>query len=127
MITTIFFETSFNSAHFLPMVADGHKCRRVHGHTYRVRITVGGKRGDDGFIVDYEVVRRAWAPFFDMLDHRTLNDVPGLANPTCEIIAEWIACGMAAAIKPARIVRVEVSETETCGATVEFGRDSDGA
>jgi len=121
MVTKIFFECSFNSAHHLPHVPDGHKCKRLHGHTYRVRIICGGEVGPDGFVVDYDVVRKAWGQLFPLLDHVTLNDVPGLSNPTCEVIAEWIACAMAPAVKPAHVVEVEVRETESCGAIVAFG------
>lgn len=121
MITTIFCEFSFNSGHWLPLVAEDHKCRRQHGHTYRVKITIGGKVGPDGFIVDYDVVRKAWEPLFAMLDHRNLNDVAGLDNPTCEHIAAWIAAAMWPAVKPAHVVEVMVRETETAGATVRFG------
>lgn len=115
---SIFFEASFNSAHWLPRVAEGHKCRRLHGHTYRVRIIVGGDVGEDGMIVDYERVREAWLGLWAVLDHQTLNDIPGLENPTCEMIAPWILAGMAARF-PA-IESVEVRETETCGAIARF-------
>lgn len=116
-MVTIFCEFSFNSSHWLPHVHETHKCRRMHGHTYRVRITVGGPVGADGFVVDYDVVRKAWAGLHAIVDHRTLNEVIGLENPTCEVICEWIASRMVVPLAPARVVRVEVRETESCGAT----------
>lgn len=114
----IFCEFSFNSAHWLPLVPEGHKCRHMHGHTYRVRVTVGGEVRPDGMIVDYDRVRDAWASLFRVIDHKVLNDIPGLENPTCEIIAPWILAGMAAALPT--IASVEVRETETCGAIARF-------
>jgi 6-pyruvoyltetrahydropterin/6-carboxytetrahydropterin synthase len=84
----------FDAAHFLPLVPEGHKCRRMHGHTYRaeVRISVADESALDprGMICDYAEIAAAWAPIHDLLDHRTLNDVPGLENPTTEVLAPWI-------------------------------------
>jgi 6-pyruvoyltetrahydropterin/6-carboxytetrahydropterin synthase len=117
----IFFEASFNSAHYLPHVAEDHKCRRMHGHTYRVRIVVGGSVGEDGMIVDYDRVRDAWMGLYGILDHHVLNEIPGLENPTCEIIAPWILAGIAARFPT--VDHVEVRETETCGAIARFSSD----
>lgn len=118
--TSIFFEASFNSGHWLPMVPEGHKCRRPHGHTYRVRIVAEGPVGADGFIVDYDVIRQAWLPLCDDLDHRQLNHVDGLENPTAENIGRWILDRIR--IRVPMVCSVEVRETEHAGATVSISR-----
>jgi len=122
MAMTVFFEDSFNAAHRLPHVLATHKCYKLHGHTYHVRIEVAGDVQPDGFIVDYEEIRKAWRPLFALLDHQTLNLVEGLSNPTCEVLAMWI--GTALRREPPRldVVMVEVRETVSCGATMRWDR-----
>lgn len=81
----------FEAAHFLPNVADDHKCRRVHGHSYVVWVHVAGPMDEDaGWVVDFGDVKQVWKPLEAMLDHHLLNDVPGLQNPTAENLAAWI-------------------------------------
>jgi len=80
----------FDAAHFLPNVAPLHKCHRLHGHTYRVEVSLCGEPDERGMVVDYAEIAAAWAPIHDALDHRLLNDIPGLENPTTEILAPWI-------------------------------------
>jgi len=79
----------FESAHRLPNVPDGHKCKNLHGHNYRVEIVVAGKLDDRGFVVDFAEIDAEIAPLIKKVDHRLLNDVEGLENPTAEIIASW--------------------------------------
>jgi len=87
----IFHEFTFDSAHHLPKSPEGHKCRRLHGHTYRVVVTVGGPLARArGWIGDFSDVEAAFAPIHEALDHRLLNDVAGLENPTSENLAAWI-------------------------------------
>ncbi len=87
----VFREFTFEAAHWLPNVAPTHKCANVHGHSYRIVVHV---RGDidrfTGWVVDFEVIKKAVQPVVDQLDHRCLNDVPGLQNPTSENLAAWI-------------------------------------
>ena len=81
----------FNAAHFLPGVPADHKCRRMHGHNYRIDVHVGGQPdGTTGLVVDYGDIKRVVEPILDELDHRTLNDVPGLENPTSEMLCGWL-------------------------------------
>jgi 6-pyruvoyltetrahydropterin/6-carboxytetrahydropterin synthase len=80
----------FDAAHYLPNVAPGHKCARLHGHTYRVEVSLAGIPDERGMVVDYAELAAAWQPIHDALDHRLLNDIPGLMNPTTEILAPWI-------------------------------------
>ncbi|AGK58017.1 hypothetical protein HYPDE_31713 [Hyphomicrobium denitrificans 1NES1] len=81
---------SFEAAHFLPKVPEGHKCRRLHGHNYRVDVTVAGGLDARGFVLDYAELDAVVQPIIDELDHRCLNDIPGLDNPTSEILALWL-------------------------------------
>jgi 6-pyruvoyltetrahydropterin/6-carboxytetrahydropterin synthase len=84
-------EFSFDSAHWLPYVAEDHKCRRVHGHTYVVRLYVRGQLDPVlGWVMDFAVIKDVWKPLQEQLDHRLLNDIPGLENPTAENMAIWI-------------------------------------
>lgn len=117
----IFVEDSFCSAHYLPNVPDGHKCKKMHGHTYHVRIIVGGAVDEHtGMIVDYETVRLAWQRLKNAIDHTLLNQIPGLDNPTCEMIAPWILAALSPGVMPGRIESVEVRETASCGAIATF-------
>jgi 6-pyruvoyltetrahydropterin/6-carboxytetrahydropterin synthase len=106
----------FDAAHFLPMVAEGHKCKRMHGHTYRVEVRAEGEPDGRGMVVDYAELAAAWAPIHAVLDHRVLNEVPGLENPTTEILAPWILERFARAIPEVRSVRVYESATTWCEA-----------
>jgi len=114
--TEIYKEFTLESAHRLPHVPEGHKCGRLHGHSFRIRLVLTGA-GDPvtGWILDFSEVKTAFTPLYDRMDHNYLNDIPGLENPTSETIARWIYEQM----KPdlAQLCHVEVSETCTCGAT----------
>lgn len=89
MNATIAKRFTFDAAHHLPMLPDGHKCRRLHGHTYEVELVLYGPV-INGFVVDYADIEVAWRPIFDAIDHRTLNDVPGLEIPTTENLVNWM-------------------------------------
>lgn len=92
MITTIAKQFTFDAAHHLPTVPEDHKCRRMHGHTYGVELRFRGSTMPNGFCggIDYADIATIWAPIHDTLDHRVLNDVPGLEVPSTEHLVEWI-------------------------------------
>jgi len=91
MTTTIIQEITFEAAHLLPQVPEGHKCRRLHGHSYKCELHVTGPLAKTtGWVQDYDDLKTAFLPIFEQIDHRFLNDVPGLENPTSELIAAWI-------------------------------------
>jgi 6-pyruvoyltetrahydropterin/6-carboxytetrahydropterin synthase len=107
-------EFSFEAAHLLPNVPDGHKCKRLHGHSYRVRVCVEGEADSElGWIVDFAQIKEACDPIRRRLDHYYLNEIEGLENPTSEVLAEWIW----RRLKPVLPIlsRIEVSETCTSG------------
>jgi len=110
----IYKEFSFDSAHFLPFVPDGHKCKQMHGHTYRLRVVLSGEAHPKlGWIMDFKELKDAVSPVIDQLDHKLINDVKGLENPTAENITVWIW----KQIKPSLplLTRIELYETPTTG------------
>jgi 6-pyruvoyltetrahydropterin/6-carboxytetrahydropterin synthase len=87
----IYREFTFEAAHRLPRVPDGHKCARLHGHSYKVQVHVSGDVDPaTGWVMDFAGIKKAFRPLQDQLDHYYLNDVPGLDNPTSENLARWI-------------------------------------
>jgi 6-pyruvoyltetrahydropterin/6-carboxytetrahydropterin synthase len=88
----------------------------MHGHTYRVDLVFRGDLDERGFVLDFSEIADLWQPIHDAVDHRMLNDVPGLENPTCEVLAGWIARH---ADHP-NLVAVRVWESSTTWAEVEL-------
>lgn len=87
----IFREFRFEAAHFLPHVPEGHKCRRMHGHSYRLVVHLRGRPDPrSGWLMDFAQVKAAVDPVIDRLDHQCLNEIPGLENPTAEQITRWL-------------------------------------
>jgi 6-pyruvoyltetrahydropterin/6-carboxytetrahydropterin synthase len=87
----IFKEFTVEAAHRLPKVPEGHKCGRLHGHSFRIEVHVRGDIGSDtGWVIDFADIKAAFAPLEKVLDHNYLNEVAGLENPTSEILAKWI-------------------------------------
>lgn len=112
----IFKDFSFDAAHRLPKVPVGHKCGNLHGHTYRVRVWLVGTVGDDtGWVIDYAEIARAWDACCGHLDHAFLNDIPGLENPTTEILSAYIFRALALNGRmPMHSVEVYESATTGC-------------
>ncbi|MFN0059116.1 MAG: 6-carboxytetrahydropterin synthase QueD [Planctomycetota bacterium] len=101
---------TFESAHFLPRVPADHKCRRMHGHSFRADVTVRGPVDAElGWVIDYAAIKAAVEPVRLALDHYLLNEIVGLENPTSEMLAIWIW----QRLKPAlpNIVTIRVYET----------------
>lgn len=102
---------TFEAAHWLPTFPDGHKCRRMHGHSFKVDVIVEGDAPEsDGYLMDYGDIKQAIAPIERQLDHHLLNEIEGLENPTSEMIARWIYDRL----RPALPLLAEVIVYETC-------------
>lgn len=113
-MVTICKRFDFDAAHWLTGVPSDHKCARLHGHTYRVDVMLRGELDSRGMVVDYAEVAQAWQPLHDALDHRCLNDIPGLENPTTEHLAPWIVARLKTALPQLCAVRVWESSTTWC-------------
>lgn len=110
----IYKEFHFEAAHRLPNVPEGHKCARLHGHSFHVRLVVEGDAPEPGgWVMDFAELKSIFKPIYEQLDHYYLNDIPGLENPTSENIARWIWNMLKPAV-PA-LSKVEIRETCTSG------------
>jgi 6-pyruvoyltetrahydropterin/6-carboxytetrahydropterin synthase len=106
------------SARRLPHLPAEHPCSRLHGHSFRVEVHVAGPLDEKlGWVLDFAEVERAWAPVKAALDHRYLNEVPGLDNPTSERLAIWIWDRLKPALPG--LSRIVVRETATSGCIYE--------
>ena len=107
---------TFEAAHRLPNVPEGHKCARLHGHSYRVSVHLEGPLGEtSGWVADFGDISAAVAPVREQLDHHYLNDIPGLENPTSEVLAIWIWDRLDGALP--QLSQISVHETCTSGCT----------
>jgi 6-pyruvoyltetrahydropterin/6-carboxytetrahydropterin synthase len=116
-MTKIATSYDFCSAHWLPMVPDAHKCKRLHGHNYKLWVIVYGETGASGMILDFFAIDAVVSPLVKLVDHFCLNDIDGLENPTAEIIAAWFAKQIAATLKLP--VTCRLFETPECWAEVD--------
>jgi 6-pyruvoyltetrahydropterin/6-carboxytetrahydropterin synthase len=115
-VTEVYRDFGFEAAHLLPNVPPGHKCARLHGHSYRVRVHVSGPVDPwTGMVVDFAEIARRFDPLHDRLDHRYLNEVEGLDNPTSENLARWIWDHLSGVLPVSR-----VTVAETCTSGVEY-------
>lgn len=113
----IFKEFDFEAAHRLPNVPAGHKCSRLHGHSFRVTLHVQGDVDPhSGWVMDFADIKTAFGPILARLDHYYLNEIPGLENPTSENIARWIW----SELKPVLPALSRVSIRETCTSGCEY-------
>ena len=120
----IYKEFVFEAAHRLPNVPAGHKCARLHGHSWKGTIYVSGALDPElGWVMDYAEIKRVFAPVYEQLDHNYLNDIAGLENPTSEVLAQWIW----RQLKPdlPALSRVVINETCTSGCIYQ-GEDDGG-
>jgi 6-pyruvoyltetrahydropterin/6-carboxytetrahydropterin synthase len=103
----------FEAAHLLPHLPKSHKCRRLHGHSFKAEIVVAGDCDSKlGWLMDYAEISEAFKPLWEKLDHNYLNGIPGLENPTSENVAAWIW----KRLKPKLPQLTEVVVAETCTA-----------
>lgn len=101
----------FEAAHLLPRLPKSHKCRRLHGHSFRVEVVVSGELDPRlGWVMDYGEISDAFKPIWRRLDHHYLNEIPGLENPTSENLAGWIW----KRLRPRLPLLTEIVVAETC-------------
>ncbi|MSU62736.1 MAG: 6-carboxytetrahydropterin synthase QueD [Pedosphaera sp.] len=113
----------FEAAHLLPLLPEDHKCRRLHGHSFKVDIVVGGECDPKlGWLMDYADISDAFKPLWEQLDHRYLNEIPGLENPTSELIAVWIW----ERLKPKVPLLKTIVIAETCNSQCMYRGDGTG-
>ena len=107
----------FEAAHDLPTFPEGHKCRRLHGHSFRFNIIVQGEVEEaKGYLVDYGEIKRVVDPIVKQLDHYYLNKIKGLENPTSEMLARWLWDH----IKPQLPLLASIIVHETCTSSCEY-------
>ena len=110
----------FEAAHYLPNLPDGHKCRRMHGHSFRGEIQVRGEvDSHTGWLIDFADLKRITAPIVDLLDHNLLNEIEGLQNPTSENVAIWIW----RKLQPELPILTRVTIEETCTSRCHYSGD----
>lgn len=113
----IFKEFTFEAAHYLPHVPAGHKCKRLHGHSFHVSIFVKGPVGaHSGWVMDFAEIKTAFEPLHKQLDHYCLNDIAELENPTSENLARWIW----RRLKPSLPLLSKVIIRETCSSGCSY-------
>ena len=107
----------FEAAHHLPTFPEGHKCRRLHGHSFRFDVIVEGDvPPEKGYLIDYGDIKRAADPIVRRLDHYYLNEIEGLLNPTSENLAAWLW----QQLKPILPMLSSIVVHETCTSACEF-------
>jgi 6-pyruvoyltetrahydropterin/6-carboxytetrahydropterin synthase len=113
----IYKEFRFEAAHRLPNVPAGHKCARLHGHSFNVRVYVDGPVDPHlGWVMDFADLKAVVKPLIERLDHYYLNDIEGLENPTSEQLAKWIW----RRLKPALPLLSRIVVIETCTSGCEY-------
>lgn len=119
---TVFVEDTFDSAHYLPLVPVGHKCRNLHGHTYKVRFEISGNIDPQlGWVIDYAEIKKVWNEVKAKVDHASLNEL--MFNPTCEniVICLWNEVAPKLSSMNHELTRIELRETEHSGVVYEGG------
>ncbi len=122
MRTRLVKDFSFEAAHRLPRVPAGHKCGRLHGHSFKIRVEIEGEiDAETGWLIDYAEIAEAFRPLHETLDHYYLNEIEGLENPTSEVLAAWIYKRLIPRLP--QLSRVTVQET--CSARCVFEGPTD--
>jgi len=110
----IFKTFSIEAARSLPNLTDGHPCKKVHGHSFKIRINVSGNVDKQtGFVMDFSDIDALFKPIYDMLDHSYLNDIEGLENPSSENLCRWIWERLTPSLPG--LSQIEIKETDTTG------------
>jgi len=114
VVVEIFKIFSIEAAHRLPRLPGSHKCSRLHGHSFRIEIHISGAIAEpEGWVQDFGDVSQVFKPLFDALDHRYLNEIEGLENPTSENLARWIWVRLKPTLP--QLSKIVIHETCTAG------------
>jgi 6-pyruvoyltetrahydropterin/6-carboxytetrahydropterin synthase len=114
----VYKQFTFDAAHLLPEVPEGHKCRNLHGHTYHLTVFISGPILEGpGWVIDFSDIKSVCRPVIDRLDHAYLNDIPGLENPTAENVARWLWQQFSDQLPG--LHKLELKETPTSGVIYE--------
>ncbi len=114
-VVEIYKEFTFEAAHRLAELPPTHKCSRLHGHSFRVAVGIEGPVDDAlGWVVDFDEIKSAFRPLLEILDHRYLNEIEGLSNPTSERIAIWIWDRLKGTLEHLSYVRLHETCTSGC-------------
>jgi 6-pyruvoyltetrahydropterin/6-carboxytetrahydropterin synthase len=113
----IYKEFTIEAAHMLPNVPENHKCRRLHGHSFRIEVHVSGEVDENkGWVMDFADISECFNPIFNVLDHQYLNEIDGLENPTSESLAKWIWSNLKPELPALSLIVVK----ETCTAGCKY-------
>jgi len=105
----------FEAAHDLPTFPPDHKCRRLHGHSFRFDVVVEGEVDPArGYLIDFGEIKTATAPIVARLDHYYLNEIDGLSNPTAENLAKWLWDQLKPALPLLAVIKVYETCTSEC-------------
>jgi len=118
----IFKSFKIEAAHRLPNLPPDHKCSRLHGHSFEIELHCRGPLLEkEGWVMDFADIKKSFKPIYDRLDHHYLNDIPGLENPTSEVLAKWIWHQM----KPKLPLLTKVLVRETCTSGCSYSGEED--
>lgn len=102
------------AARSLPHLPDDHPCKRIHGHSFKITITVNGQINEDtGFVMDFSEIDSVFSPIHEMIDHAYLNEIKGLENPSSENLCQWIWSKLSSSLPGLK--KIEIKETESTG------------
>ena len=105
---------SIEAARSLPNLPNNHPCKNIHGHSFKVIITVDGKVQEySGFVMDFGEIDLAFKPIFKMIDHSYLNEIEGLENPSSENLCKWIWKHLSKTLPILK--KIEIKETDLTG------------
>ena len=102
------------AARSLPHLPDNHPCKRIHGHSFKITITVDGQINEDtGFVMDFSEIDSVFSPIHEIIDHAYLNEIKGLENPSSENLCQWIWSKLSSSLPGLK--KIEIKETESTG------------
>ena len=105
---------NIESARSLPNVPKTHPCHQIHGHSFKIIISVKGQKDEhSGFVTDFQEIENAFNPIMEILDHSYFNEIEGLTNPTSENICIWIWNKIESSIS--NLCEIKIQETDSTG------------